>query len=329
MSTTTLPRTPATARRTRPVLVWAPNAILVWAALYGALRVYWASGNAPEFAPMPQDLLLFPGWGAVGLCAAAAAAALGLRLTRGSKAALAAAWAVVAAMLAASPMLFLDVIGSVLGGLGIEINAASAGSRAGMAAGALLLAVSAVAYRRRTRGACSRCGRLDHYVRPEKAPTWAFIAAYAAVAGCLVRLAAQFALAGPDGMPYDSGVSLLLFEIGFLLAGTLLPLALVHRWGRIWPRWVLGLAGRKVPRWLVLGPGLFLSAGMTVYFGFQQVDLFARLFTGTEIDLEGAPFGQAFLWVAIPAYTVWGLGMGAAAIARLRQTRPPCRTCGA
>ena len=44
-----------------------------------------------------------------------------------------------------------------------------------------------------------------------------------------------------------AGGSVLLFEAGFLLAGTVLPLALVYRWERVFPRWVPLLAGRGVP----------------------------------------------------------------------------------
>jgi hypothetical protein len=331
MSTTTAPTAPdrAAAPRTYPALAWAPTVLLAWAAAYGALRVHWALGNAPEFAPLPHDLVIFPGWGAVGLCAAAALAALGLRLTRRSRAALTVAWAVAAAMVAASPLFFLDVIGGVLAGLGLSVSAPSILGRGGMVAGAALLAVSALAYRRRVRGACARCGQHERYRRPDKAPGWAFVAAYAAVAGCLIRLAAQYGFAGFEAIPYNAGVSVVAFEIGFILAGTLLPLALVHRWGLIWPRWVLGLAGHRVPRWLVLGPAVFIAGGMIAYFGLQQVQLIANLFTGTVIDDEGTPYGQAFLWIAIPAYTVWGLGLGVATAARLHQTRPACKRCGA
>jgi hypothetical protein len=52
-----------------------------------------------------------------------------------------------------------------------------------------------------------------------------------------------------------------MFEAGFVLAGTLLPLALVHSWGRVLPRWVPLLAGRRVPRWLLLGPAFGIAAG--------------------------------------------------------------------
>ncbi|MCO1597057.1 hypothetical protein M8C17_18030 [Micromonospora sp. RHAY321] len=106
-----------------------------------------------------------------------------------------------------------------------------------------------------------------------------------------------------------------------LLAGTLLPLALVHRWGRIWPGWVLPLAGRRVPRWLVAGPGFFVGAGLTTYFGIGGMTAWA---TGNNVS--GATW---FLAVVLPAYTLWGLGLLVAATSYLSLTRPECARASA
>ena len=92
------------------------------------------------------------------------------------------------------------------------------------------------------------------------------IAAYAATAGCLLRLAAQLAVGFGD-MPLAEDASMAAFEVGFLLAGVLLPLALVHSWGRIWPGWVPLLAGRRIPRAVLLLPAAVFSVGLIVYFG--------------------------------------------------------------
>ncbi len=118
---------------------------------------------------------------------------------------------------------------------------------------------------------------------------------------------------------------MLLFEAGFLLAGTVLPLALVYRW--VFPRWVPLLAGRGVPRWLVLGPALGLGVGMTAYFGVSIVRFAVDTLAGTWEQGSGS-YPLWFFWVAMPAYLVWGLGLGAAALAYRQATRPPCRTCG-
>jgi hypothetical protein len=147
-----------------------------------------------------------------------------------------------------------------------------------------------------------------------------------AVAGCLVRVLAQVAV-GFGSELTEAGASLLLFEAGFLLAGTMLPLALVYRWGRAFPGWVPLLAGRGVPRWLVLGPALGLGVGMTAYFGVTMMQLVVETLTGTW-EQDGGSLPLWFFWVAVPGYLVWGLGLGAAALAYRRATRPPCRTCG-
>jgi hypothetical protein len=66
---------------------------------------------------------------------------------------------------------------------------------------------------------------------------------------------------------------------------------------------------------------------MTAYFGVSMVRLAVQTVTGTWE--QGAGSDPAwFYWVAIPAYLAWGLGLGAAALAYRRATRPPCRTCG-
>lgn len=183
-----------------------------------------------------------------------------------------------------------------------------------------------MAYRRRWRSDCMFCGRAG-VPKPQPAtPWWAWCSAYIAVAGCLVRLAAQLAV-GFESSLLQLSASLAVFEAGFILAGTVLPLALVHSWGRKVPRWVPLLAGRPVPRWLVLGPAFAIAGGMTAYFGFSLVTFAAATLNGSSAQFAGS-LPLAFFWVALPAYLVWGLGLGVAAIAYYRVTRPRCRRCG-
>jgi hypothetical protein len=103
----------------------------------------------------------------------------------------------------------------------------------------------------------------------------------------------------------------------YAAAGSLLPLALAHRWGRVWPRWVLPLAGRDVPRWIVLVPAFAVGGGLTAYFG---------LVGGTYIVL-GEFSSELPLWwtlTVIPGYTLWGIGLLVAAAFYLGATKPPC-----
>ncbi|WP_460889980.1 hypothetical protein [Promicromonospora xylanilytica] len=313
------PSRPAVLRRLTPVIVG-------WAVLYGSVRVYFALGNAPTFSPLPRDLLLYSYWGAVALCAAAGLAAVALRLTSGNRAVLAAGWAVTGAILLACPLVLLDIVGGLLAGLGIPVDLVSLASRAGMLSGALLLGAASLSYQRQMRGGCQRCGRTRPTVRDERTPGWAWWAAYLAVAGCVVRIAAQLSVGFGDLME-EAGASLVVFEAGFVLAGTLLPLALVHRFGVVWPAWVLPLAGRRVPRWLVLGPGFVLGGMMTLYFGFGLAQMAGELVSGTAEYGDGVS-SAGFLWTSVSAYLLWGAGITAASVARFRATRPSCRTCG-
>lgn len=63
------------------------------------------------------------------------------------------------------------------------------------------------------------------------------------------------------------------------------------------------------------------------YFGSGIVQLRLDAVRGASTTTATVP--QAFLWVAVPAYVVWGAGLGAAALSYWRRTRPACRRCGA
>jgi hypothetical protein len=307
-------------------MTWVPRAALAWALAFGSLQAWWAVGNSPSFPP-PQgtDLIFFSGWAAVGLCAGAAVVTLSLRTARWGRPLFVAAWGVSAALVAASPLLLLDVVGALFPGMGVEFQLVAFMSRASGLAGGILVGATAVAYRRRWRSACMFCGRTGTRVRSAQPPRWAWWAAYVAIAGCLVRLGVQVAVG--VGEMLGGGWSLLGFEAGFLLAGTVLPLALVLPWGRVLPRWVPLLAGRRVPRWLLLGPASAIGGLMTVYFGFTLVKITAETLTGTW-DAGSDSLPLAFFWVAVPAYLVWGLGLAAAALGYHQVTRPRCRVCG-
>ncbi|WP_157610535.1 hypothetical protein [Spirillospora albida] len=314
-------RRPAAAGRAAGVPPWAAP---VWAAGYGALQVAWRAGHRPagELSPIGTDLVVFTGWGAPALCGAAALvlAVLGVpaaaRLGRGARRVLqAAGWAVTAALAAASAMLLLDIVGVLLPGLGMDVYPAGALSRAGCAAAAVLAGLSTRRYARLTRTGPAVRRVLD------ETPGWAFAAAYAAVGGCGARIAAQAAV-GFGETPLSGGVSLVLFEAGFVLAGVVLPLALVHRFGRVWPRWVPGLAGRGVPRRPVLWPAAGLSTGLVVYFGMVLAQMvWERLHGRDPFPPEGGlDLPEAFFWVAVPGYLLWGAGMAVAARAYALRT---------
>jgi hypothetical protein len=326
--------------------------LLGWAIAYGTLRVYWALGNQPDFPPMGYDLLGITGWPVVALCVAAAGLApvLATRLRAAGRPSaatrphdrraqarsrvlgwglFAAASAVAAALVAGAGLLLLDLVGVLFPGLAMFHSFTGLLSRAGCLAGGLLLGRLALTYRRTLRDACQACGRRDPAATRTRTPAWAYVAGYAAVLAYLTRIGAQYVVGFSDSsapIRGDGGTAAAVSEWGFLigtaLAGVLLPLALVHRFGRIWPRWTLPLAGRNVPRWLVLGPALVISAGIVAYFGAGFVMMLSQ-------PAQESTLPDWFFWVAVPSYLVWGLGLGIAALAYRDLTRPACLSCAA
>ena len=308
------------AARTHWTARVAPLAVL-WSTVYGAVQVWFALGHAPEW-DFGIDLFV-PGWGTVALCAAAGSVVAGL--TAASRWSLVvAAWAVAATLAGASGLLLLDAVGTLIPGMDIPVQPAAVASRLGAAGLAVLVGATALSHQRRLREACASCGRTEQWWPPAGTPRWAWVGAYAAVAGCVVRLAAQYVV-GWDDIPYEPNASLVVFEVLFVLAGTVLPLGLVHHWGRVWPRWVLPVAGRRVPRWLPLGPAVFLSIGITAYFGIGLGGMVVDAIQGKSA--ASGPFSAGFFWVAVPSYVVWGIGLGLAAVSYARLTRPVCRSC--
>ena len=303
---------------------WALPAAVAWAVGYGALRAFWAVVGAPSPPPVGTDLVGFTGWWSVALCASAAVVVLALARSAWSRSLAMAAWGVAFALAAASAVLLLDVVGLLLPGIGVTVSAAAFASRAACLAGAVLVGVNVLTYQRHWHGTCLACGGTPDAVRPTRTPRWAWVAAWVAVAGWLIRVLAQ-AVVGFGDLAGAVG-TLLLFEAGFMLAGTVLPLALVYPWGRVVPPWVPLLAGHPVPRWLVLGPGLGLGAGMSAYFGFTLVTMVVSTLAGTAAFADGS-LPLWFWWVAVPGYLVWGLGLGVAALGYRQLTRPVCHVC--
>ncbi|MET9022825.1 hypothetical protein ABZV93_22875 [Actinopolymorpha sp. NPDC004070] len=252
------------------------------------------------------------------------------------------AWVVSAALTSAACLLLLDVVGLLFVGLGMSFDVGALLSRAGCMAGAVLVGRTALAGGRRLRNGCPACGRrrggraaCDTPAGSSvgggtvRSPSWAFAAGYLAVLGCVARFGAQALVGfGSEAAPTTGAagrVAGFAFLAAAALAGTLLPLAQVHRFGRVSPRWVLGLAGRRIPRWLVLGPGLGVSVGMTAYFGTGLVQLLTEPASATSTD----PYPSWFMGVAMSAYLVWGVGLGIAALSYRLLTRPRCSWCAA
>ena len=290
---------------------WVPRLALGWAATYALVRVWFATGHAPEWK-FPGGDLLIADWSSVAACLLSAALVMAATTWPQYRLMIGLLWAVAAGWVAVSAMALLDVIGGVLPGLGIPWDLAGMLSRFGALAGAALLAGTALARQRQVDPTCFGCSGRRQTVT--SMPGWAIAGAWIAVGGCVLRLAAQ-AVVGFDTTPFAAGLSMLLFEGGFLLAGIALPLLLVYRLGVVFPRWMLLL------------PGAGLGAGITAYFGVGLLQMIAETLQG-KVPFDDIDLPQSFFWVAVPAYFVWGAGLTAATYGYYLRTRKPCRSCG-
>lgn len=106
---------------------------------------------------------------------------------------------------------------------------------------------------------------------PRAAPRWSVPMTYAAAALALpypvVRIA--WGLGIPLGVPADYGIlhesigvrlAVVLLLGGLPVAGAVLTIGLVRRWGEVFPAWLPWLGGRRVPIWFAVVPGLWAAA---------------------------------------------------------------------
>lgn len=194
--------------------------------------------------------------------------------------------------------------------------------------GGVLWALATVAYQRSVRENCRSCGRThgkdSGWTHPGAAARWGRWAVYVAIVIPLVYAASRllWALNIPFTISrefldelWDSGaVWAGLFLALMACVGSLLTLGLIQKWGVIWPRWVLGLAGRRVPPKLPFVAASIVaitvaSAGTTMW---MVVDW-------SEVDsVMGNP---GLVW------PLWSVALGAAAIAYYLRWRPACLVC--
>ncbi|MDG4779368.1 hypothetical protein O7614_06880 [Micromonospora sp. WMMD961] len=197
-------------------------------------------------------------------------------------------------------------------------------------AGGLLLAGAVLTWQRRTAGACVGCGRDDTdrgWTTPAAAARWGRWAAGIAAVIPLTYALTRFAWAA--GIPLgisrefltemqESGLVWAGFGLGaFATVGAILTLGLVQRWGERFPRWMVGLAGRRVPVTLAVLPATLVAIAVTAAtLGLLSNPEFWRLTGG--FSLTGAPM---LLW------PLWGVALGAATYAYHLRRRGTCRRC--
>jgi hypothetical protein len=202
--------------------------------------------------------------------------------------------------------------------------------------GGFLWLAATVSYARRSRGACLYCGRRDSpedWNSPDHAARWGRIAVYVAMVAPVFYALTRYAWAlgfplgmseqalrsGQESGTWIGGLSL----ANFGLMGALLMLGLVQRWGEVFPRWMIGLAGRRVPIGLAVVPAsivsvLLMVGGISILSGWAQMADNA-VAIGQDIWIVVGP---------IALFPVWAVSLAVATLGYYYRRRGPCGRCG-
>ena len=209
--------------------------------------------------------------------------------------------------------------------------------------GGFLWLAATVSYARRSGDACLVCGRRDGaegWQASESAARWGRLAVYVAMVpplfyaltryawaiGIPLGMTEEYWRAGQEKGLWISG----LFLASFALVGAVVMLGLVQRWGEVFPRWMIGLAGRRVPIALAVVPAalasvLLVVGGIVTWSGIPQMLANAQSVGMGAAELRGAlliQLGPALL------FPVWGLALAVATLGYYYRRRGPCTVCG-
>jgi hypothetical protein len=334
------------------------GAAAVFAAGYGTLALYWAfagwgfpfgTGDAGHDASPLRALT--PEVGAPLFAAVLLLAAVGYlimhgrdRLHRVARAGLLTyAWAVAAALLILVPDVRLLTLAGYLPILIVgfpfgyppvdysELFTWTLANQVIAVAGGLLLARAVLRWQFRTRGDCVTCGRgaaSAGWTGSAAAARWGRWATWIAVvvpgSYAVIRLA--WAAHIPLGITpaflaemHETGLVWAGAGLGgFALAGAVLTLGLTQRWGEVFPRWMVGLAGKRVPIKLATVPaGLVALFVASASIGTVSADGFVTVFT--DVNLASLP---------LAAWPLWAVALGAATLAYHLRRRGVCPDCG-
>jgi hypothetical protein len=209
--------------------------------------------------------------------------------------------------------------------------------------GGFLWLAATLCYARRSVAACLYCGRRDGpqgWQSPKQAARWGRIAVYVAMVAPVFYAFTRYAwaLGFPLGMSdeywqlgHENGTWISgLFLASFGLVGAVLMLGLVQHWGEVFPRWMIGLRGRRVPIALAVITASFVSVllivgGVAIWSGLSQ--MVAALAAG---GAEGVEIIGAIIFQVGPTllFPVWGVALAVAALGYYYRRRGPCGVCG-
>jgi hypothetical protein len=209
--------------------------------------------------------------------------------------------------------------------------------------GGFIWLAATVCYARRSGAACLYCGRREGpegLRRPDQAARWGRIAVYVSMVAPVFYALTRYAWAlgfplgmseeylrrGQEGGTWTSG----LFLATFALAGAALMLGLVQRWGEVFPSWMIGLAGRRVPIALAVVPASLVSVllvvgGIAIWSGLARMVVALAAGGAEGMGLIGGIIFQVGPTLLFP---VWGGALAVATFGYYYRRRGPCRVCG-
>jgi hypothetical protein len=210
--------------------------------------------------------------------------------------------------------------------------------------GGFLWLAATVCYARRSGDACLYCGRRDGpdgWTSPTNAARWGRIAVYVALVAPVFYVLTRYAWA----LGFSLGMNEEQFRLGqasgkwiggalflgnFILVGAFLMFGLVQRWGEVFPRWMIGLAGRRVPIALAVVPAsiasvLLVVGGIGIWFGLYQMVTNAAAAGGSGMGLVWEITFQLGPTLLFP---VWGVALVAATLGYYYRRRGLCSVCG-
>ncbi|MFE5588377.1 hypothetical protein [Kitasatospora sp. NPDC056531] len=228
-------------------------------------------------------------------------------------------------------------------------------------AGAALLLLVGLSYRRRLHGDCPRCGRPHAgasdgpLARPaaSRAPGRTRVSVYLLMCGLLPWAGAKtiwtlggnaLGVAGDDwqrtSVASASGPAQATASAGIdvtvlaALVGIFLLLGLLYVWGQVFPRWTLFLSGRRVPRLLPLIPAWLTGIPLAMY-GAAILIMAPLMAAGVLPKIKPDPpftTSSGIIWFAeFGGLAFGGLGFGLIVAARsyAARTRPVCASATA
>jgi hypothetical protein len=209
--------------------------------------------------------------------------------------------------------------------------------------GGFLWLGATVCYARLSGGACLYCGRRDvpeGWTSPDQAARWDRMAVYVAMVapvfyaftryawwlGFPLGISEEHLRWGQENGTWTGG----LFLATFILVGAVLMLGLVQRWGEVFPRWMIGLAGRQVPIALAVVPAslasvLLLVGGIGIWSNLLQMVANLAATGAEEIEIIGAIIFEVGPTLLFP---VWGVALAVATLGYYYRRRGPCSVCG-